>query len=53
MYNMAQMNLYTKEKKTDSKTQRTYLWLLREEGVGWTGNWGQQIQTISFRVGEQ
>ena len=44
------MNLPTKQKQT----QRTD-WLSRREGMKWDrwGAWGQQMQTITFRMNKQ
>ena len=43
------------ETETDSQTQRTDLQLPRgrQEGVGLTVVWGQQMQTITFRMDKQ
>lgn len=40
--------------ETDSKTQRTHLWLPKGVGgEGWVGNVGLQIQTIINKADEQ
>ena len=41
--------------ETDSQTQRTDLWLPegREREWGELGVWGQQMQTITFRIDKQ
>ena len=40
------------ETETDSQTQRTYLWLPRgrEWGRDGVGVWGEQMQTITYRM---
>ena len=39
------------ETETDSQTQRTDLWLPRWRlGEGWIGVWGQQMQTIIYKM---
>ena len=39
--------------ETDSQTQRTDLWLPRERERDGLGVWGQQMQTITFRIDKQ
>ena len=41
--------------ETDSQTWSTDLWVPRgrEEGVGWMGSLGLEMQTIPFRMGKQ
>ena len=39
--------------KTDSQPQRTDLWLPRESGKNGFGVWGQQMQTIIYRMDKQ
>ena len=52
--NMTQKNLSTTE--TDSQTQKTNFWLPKGKGV-WErdggGVWGQQMQTITYRMDKQ
>ena len=54
IYNMIQMNLFTKQK--DSQTQKTNLWLPKGKGGGGgdkLGVWDQQVQTTIYKIDKQ